>query len=76
VPAQVITQAIARELEIVGSHGMPAHDYPAMLERVSSGELDPARLVRRHIGLPDAAAELATLGDAQVDGITLIHPSR
>ena len=75
VPADVIGRAIARELEIVGSHGMPAHDYPALLERVSSGELAPGRLVRRHIGLAEAAVELAALDTAQVDGITVIHPS-
>jgi alcohol dehydrogenase len=75
VPAQVIGLAIARELEIVGSHGMPGRDYPALLGRVTSGELDPGRLVRRHIGLDAAATELAALGSAQVDGITTIHPS-
>jgi alcohol dehydrogenase len=75
VPAQVISQAIAGELAILGSHGVPAHDYPAMLERVTSGELDPGRLVARHIGLDEAAAELAALGTARIDGITIIHPN-
>jgi alcohol dehydrogenase len=75
VPAQVISQAIAGELAILGSHGMPAHDYPAMLERVTSGELDPGRLVTRRIGLDEAATELAALGTARIDGITIIHPN-
>jgi alcohol dehydrogenase len=75
VPAQVISQAIAGELAILGSHGMPAHDYPAMLERVTSGELDPGRLVTRRIDLEEAATELAALGTARIDGITIIHPN-
>jgi alcohol dehydrogenase len=75
VPAQVISQVIAGELAILGSHGMPAHDYPAMLERVTSGELDPGRLVARRIGLDEAATELAALGTARIDGITIIHPN-
>lgn len=76
IPASVIAQAIARELEILGSHGMPARDYPAMLARVGSGELDPGRLVHRRIGLDDAPAALAALDNAPVDGITIIHPAR
>ncbi|WAX58156.1 zinc-dependent alcohol dehydrogenase family protein [Jatrophihabitans cynanchi] len=74
VPADVIALTVARELELLGSHGMAAHDYPAMLARIESGELEPGRLIRRRIGLTDAAAELAALGTAEVDGITLIEP--
>lgn len=74
VPAGVIALTVARELELLGSHGMAAHDYPAMLARIESGELDPGRLIRRRIGLSEAATELAALGTADVDGITLIEP--
>ena len=42
---------IARELEIYGSHGMAARDYPAMLAQISGGILSPARLVGTVIGL-------------------------
>jgi alcohol dehydrogenase len=76
VPAGVISMAIARELEILGSHGMPAHDYPAMLDRISSGELDPGRLIRRHIDLDEAATALPAVGTAEVDGVTIVHPTR
>jgi alcohol dehydrogenase len=74
VPADVIALTVAHELELLGSHGMAAHDYPAMLARIESGELEPGRLIRRRIGLAEAAAELAALGTADVDGITLIEP--
>jgi D-arabinose 1-dehydrogenase-like Zn-dependent alcohol dehydrogenase len=75
VPAGVIGQAVARELELVGSHGMAAHDYPPLLARVESGEFDLERLVRRRIGLAEAALELAALGSSDVDGITVIDPT-
>ncbi|HEY7047435.1 MAG TPA: zinc-dependent alcohol dehydrogenase family protein [Jatrophihabitantaceae bacterium] len=75
IPARPIGQAIARELTLIGSHGMAARDYPAMLERVTSGDLDPGRLVRRVIGLDEAAVELAALGTAPIDGVTIIHPN-
>ncbi len=74
VPVQIIALTVARELELVGSHGMAAHDYPPMLARVQSGEFDLERLVRRRIGLAEAAAELPALGHREVDGITVIHP--
>ena len=42
---------IARELEIYGSHGMAARDYPAMLAMVADGTLRPGLLVGDVIGL-------------------------
>jgi alcohol dehydrogenase len=76
VAAQVVTLAVARELEILGSHGMSARDYPAMLARIVSGELDPGRLVTRRIGLRQGAVALSALGEATVDGVTVIEPGR
>jgi D-arabinose 1-dehydrogenase-like Zn-dependent alcohol dehydrogenase len=75
VPAQIIASTVGRELELVGSHGMAAADYPGLLARIESGELDLGRLIRRRIGLDDAAGELAALGTAQIDGITVIEPA-
>ena len=53
VPADVIGLVLSRELQVFGSHGMAAHDYPQMLRRVVHGELDPGLLVRRRIGLAE-----------------------
>jgi alcohol dehydrogenase len=63
-------RVIALELEIYGSHGMPAHDYPELLERVACGRLSPERLVTREIALEDAAAALEDVG--RQPGITVI----
>jgi alcohol dehydrogenase len=63
-------RVIAQELEIVGSHGMPAHAYPELLALVSSGRLRPDLLVTRQIGLDDAADALRAVGAAP--GITVI----
>lgn len=65
---------IARELEIVGSHGMAAHAYPRMLRMVERGELDPAQLITRHISLDDAPQALATMVTAPRAGVTIITP--
>jgi D-arabinose 1-dehydrogenase-like Zn-dependent alcohol dehydrogenase len=63
---------IARELEIIGSHGMAARDYPAMLAEIASGQLRPADLVARTVGLDQAGEALADLGGGSPAGITVV----
>jgi len=53
---------VAQELSVHGSHGMAAGDYPAMLEMIADGRMDPARLVGRIIGLAQAQEALAAMG--------------
>jgi alcohol dehydrogenase len=52
---------VARELQVVGSHGMAAADYPAMLELVADGRLKPQRLVGNVIALEQAGVELTAM---------------
>jgi alcohol dehydrogenase len=74
-PPLPMDRVIAWELEIYGSHGMAAHEYPAMLDAVASGALDPARLVERVVGLDEAPAALAALGTGTAGpGITVVVP--
>ena len=66
---------VARELEILGSHGMAAHDYAAMLASIADGRLDPSRLVGRTITLDEAPAALMAMdGPQPVAGMTVILP--
>ena len=68
-------QVISRELEILGSHGLAAHDYPELLALVTSGQLRPELLVTRTIELDDVPAAFALIGTPeQPPGMTLIHP--
>jgi alcohol dehydrogenase len=71
VPVDVV---VARELHVIGSHGMAAHDYPAMLALVASGRLRPDLLVTDRIGLDEAPAALAGMGERSPVGITVIRP--
>ncbi|GEK20278.1 alcohol dehydrogenase [Cellulomonas xylanilytica] len=74
-PPLPMGRVIGWELEVYGSHGMAAHEYPAMLARIASGELDPSRLVGRTIGLDEAPAALAALGEgAGGPGMTVVVP--
>ena len=63
-------RVIARELQVLGSHGMAAHAYPELLGLISAGRLDPRRLVTRELGLDDAPAALAEVG--QRPGISVV----
>lgn len=62
-PPLPMDRVIAHELEIVGSHGMAAHTYPAMLDAVRTGRLHPERLVTRRIGLEDVPGVLAAMSE-------------
>ena len=65
---------VAKELEILGSHGMAARDYPAMLDLVTSGAVRPDRLVGSVIGLGDAGAALAAMSrPATTAGVTVVR---
>ena len=65
---------IARELELLGSHGMAARAYPELLALVEAGTLRPGDLVTREIGLDEAPAALAAMGESGPAGVTVIRP--
>jgi alcohol dehydrogenase len=59
-------------LEIKGSHGMQAHRYPAMLEMMRVGKLQPRKLLGKRIALDDARAALMRMGASSDPGISVI----
>jgi alcohol dehydrogenase len=73
--AMPMARAIAWELDLLGSHGMAARDYPEMLALVASGILNPSLLVKREVGLAEGAIALAELDHQPFGGITVIKPS-
>ena len=66
-------RVIAQELEIYGSHGMAAVDYPALLGLIASGALHPERLVSTVIGLDEAGEALAAMDSGSGPGMTVIE---
>jgi len=73
-PAVPMDLVLAAELEILGSHGMPAHAYQELLPLVESGALRPAELITGELALPDAPAALAALDRPGPAGIRVIVP--
>jgi alcohol dehydrogenase len=61
-----------RELEIYGSHGMAARDYPAMMAMVGDGTLRPGTAIGQVIGLEDIGQALAAMnGPGSAVGMTV-----
>ena len=71
-PALPMDQVVAKELEILGSHGIQAHRYPAILEMIRTGELKPERLVGRRIHLEEAVNALPSMDRDSSVGITIV----
>jgi alcohol dehydrogenase len=71
-PALPMDLIVAKELEILGSHGIQAHRYPAILEMIRTGELQPERLVGRTIRLEEAASALPSMNRDSFVGITIV----
>jgi alcohol dehydrogenase len=72
--AMPMARVIAWELDLLGSHGMAAVDYPEMLALVANGVLNPSLLVKREVTLEVGAQALADLNNQQQGGITIIKP--
>lgn len=75
-PRVPMERVIGWELDLLGSHGMAAADYPAMVGLIEQGSLQPQRLIERTIGLDEAAELLPVFDSATVAGMTMIDPTR
>ncbi|WP_299056590.1 alcohol dehydrogenase catalytic domain-containing protein [uncultured Nocardioides sp.] len=74
-PTVPMDLVVARELVVLGSHGMPAPDYDWLLAAVADGSLDPTRLVTREVGLAHGPAEMMAFdAPGRSVGITVLRP--
>jgi alcohol dehydrogenase len=73
-PRVPMGRVIAWELDVLGSHGMAAADYPEMLELVSSGALRPHDLLDRVVGMAEAAELVPTMDSAPRAGMVVLDP--
>jgi alcohol dehydrogenase len=66
-------KVISDELEIIGSHGMQAHEYPGMLEMIKTGKLQPGKLIGKKISLEEAPEVLVNMNMFENTGVTIIN---
>ncbi len=75
-----MARVIGWEIDLLGSHGMAAVDYPKMLAMVAAGKLRPQELVEREVSLAEGARLLqemdegASIAKNGKSGITIILP--
>jgi alcohol dehydrogenase len=70
-PPVPMSQVIARELEIRGTHGLQAREYAGMLELITKGRLHPEKLLGKTIDLAQVGPELARLDSFPGVGVTV-----
>jgi len=71
-PRVPMDKVIAHELEILGSHGMQAFRYRAMMDMIKTGKLNPQILVGKRISLDDAPRALMDMDKFEGTGISVI----
>lgn len=71
-PSVPMDRVVAHELEILGSHGMQAHRFPAVLDMIRAGKLHPEKLIGKTISLQQAPEELMQMDNFSGTGVTVI----
>ncbi len=64
---------VLKEVQVIGSLGMQAPDFPQMLRMVESGRLKPGKLVHRTIKIEEAGGVLETMDKYGTVGVTVIN---
>lgn len=68
-PRLPMGRVIARELELLGSHGMASHRFPRLFDMIEAGLLAPEKLVTKRLSLEEGADALQRMGEeAPFDG--------
>ena len=70
-PPVPMSQVIARELEIRGTHGLQAREYAGMLALITTGRLHPEQLLGKTIALSQVGPELALMDSFPGVGVTV-----
>lgn len=72
-PPQIpMDRVVAKELEVIGSHGAPASVLALLVKLLTDGVIEPERLVTRRLTLEQGAARLAQMDTSPMHGISVI----
>lgn len=72
MPAIPMGSVIAKELKIIGSHGMQAHQYPPMLDLIRSGKIKLQQLLDKTVSLEEVPLELSQMNQFKGAGVRII----
>jgi D-arabinose 1-dehydrogenase-like Zn-dependent alcohol dehydrogenase len=68
-----IDRMVTMELQLIASLGMPAVDYPKMLDMVASKKLRPREMITETIGLDGASRVLEEMTNFQNVGVSIMN---
>jgi alcohol dehydrogenase len=71
-PSVLMDAILYKELRIIGSYGMQAYRYPALLQQISSGDLQPQKLITNRVGLEEVTDVFQSMDHYKNIGITVI----
>lgn len=71
-PIPLLDLVYSRQITLMGTRGIAASRFPALLAMIAGGRLDPSRLVTKTIPLEEAGAALAAMDRYAGAGITVI----
>jgi len=74
-PKIPMSQVVAKELEIYGSHGIQAYRYNAIWEMIRTSKLKPEMLLGQTISLEESVPALMAMDRYESRGITIIDPA-
>ena len=73
LPSIPMHLVIARELQLIGSHGMQAFRYPEIFEMMEQKSIQPEILVKSQVHLEQAIHHLTEMDNMKHSGITVIN---
>jgi alcohol dehydrogenase len=71
-PAIPMGRVVLRELQLIGSYGLQPFRYGELLSLITSGRIDPERLIGRRITLEEACDALPSMDSFQEVGAAII----
>ncbi|MFC7392885.1 zinc-dependent alcohol dehydrogenase family protein [Scopulibacillus cellulosilyticus] len=63
---------VFKQIQFLGSLGMPAPYYPTMLQLVATGKLNPGLLVTKRISIEEAGKEIEAMTEFQTLGASIV----
>ncbi len=63
---------VAKELEVIGTKGMSARQYPALMDLIARSGMDLSLLVSRTMTLDDLPAAFETMADFAANGVAVV----
>lgn len=67
-----LNEIVGSEIEFIGSKGMPTQRYPELLRMITSGKLQPTKLVTQKVTLEEVSDRLRAMDDYGTVGIEVV----